>query len=120
MAGAPTLNILYGVVFAIAVSVADLLRRVARPHDAIFGQVSGLARMHDVDDYPTAHTIPGLVVYRYDSPLFFDASYHRMTAPNGGVPPVDAHAPGAVSGSRSTAMLDGYRGRPTVSRTAVQ
>ncbi len=27
--------------------------------------------MHDVDDYPDAHTIPGLVVYRYDSPLFF-------------------------------------------------
>ncbi|MEV8015860.1 STAS domain-containing protein [Streptomyces sp. NPDC086554] len=27
--------------------------------------------MHDVDDYPQAHTIPGMVVYRYDSPLFF-------------------------------------------------
>lgn len=27
--------------------------------------------MHDVDDYPQAHTIPGLMVYRYDSPLFF-------------------------------------------------
>jgi sulfate permease, SulP family len=27
--------------------------------------------MHDVDDYPEARTIPGLVVYRYDAPLFF-------------------------------------------------
>ena len=27
--------------------------------------------MHDIDDYPQAETIPGLVVYRYDSPLFF-------------------------------------------------
>ena len=27
--------------------------------------------MHDVDDYPDAQTIPGLVVYRYDAPLFF-------------------------------------------------
>jgi MFS superfamily sulfate permease-like transporter len=27
--------------------------------------------MHDVDDYPQARTVPGLVVYRYDSPLFF-------------------------------------------------
>jgi SulP family sulfate permease len=27
--------------------------------------------MHDVDDYPGAQTIPGLVVYRYDAPLFF-------------------------------------------------
>ena len=31
----------------------------------------GLAGMHDVDDYPQVRTIPGLVVYRYDAPLFF-------------------------------------------------
>ncbi len=71
LAGVLVMNILYGVLFAIGVSVADLLRRVARPHDAILGRVQGLAGMHDVDDYPTARTIPGLVVYRYDSPLFF-------------------------------------------------
>jgi SulP family sulfate permease len=71
LVGVLALNILYGVLFAVGLSVADLLRRVARPHDAILGQVSGLAGMHDVDDYPSAHTIPGLVVYRYDSPLFF-------------------------------------------------
>jgi sulfate permease, SulP family len=44
---------------------------VARPHDAILGLVPGLAGMHDVDDFPEARTIPGLVVYRYDAPLFF-------------------------------------------------
>ena len=64
-------NIFYGVLVAIALSVADLLLRVARPHDAILGLVPGLAGMHDVDDYPDARTIPGLVVYRYDAPLFF-------------------------------------------------
>jgi MFS superfamily sulfate permease-like transporter len=65
------LNILYGVLVAVGLSVADLLNRVARPHDAILGFVPGLAGMHDVDDYPQARTIPGLLVYRYDSPLFF-------------------------------------------------
>ncbi|WP_343966569.1 SulP family inorganic anion transporter, partial [Oryzihumus leptocrescens] len=69
--GVLVFDILYGVLIAVAVSAADLLRRVARPHDAVLGQVEGLAGMHDVDDYPTATTIPGLVVYRYDSPLFF-------------------------------------------------
>ena len=64
-------NILYGVLVAIGLSVADLLVRVARPHDAIQGLVPGLAGMHDVDDYPEARTVPGLVVYRYDAPLFF-------------------------------------------------
>jgi len=69
--GVLTFNILYGILVAIALSVADLLARVARPHDAILGRVPGLAGMHDVDDYDKARTIPGLVVYRYDSPLFF-------------------------------------------------
>jgi MFS superfamily sulfate permease-like transporter len=70
-AGVLAFNILYGVLVAIGLSVADLLVRVARPHDAILGLVPGLAGMHDVDDYPQAQTIPGLVVYRYDAPLCF-------------------------------------------------
>ncbi|MCF2528917.1 SulP family inorganic anion transporter [Yinghuangia soli] len=65
------LDILYGVLVAVGLSVAELLSRVARPHDAVLGVVPGVAGMHDVDDYPAARKIPGLVVYRYDSPLFF-------------------------------------------------
>ena len=64
-------GVLQGVLIAIGISVLDLLRRVARPHDAIEGYVPGLAGMHDVDDYPDATEVPGLLVYRYDSPLFF-------------------------------------------------
>jgi sulfate permease, SulP family len=64
-------GVLYGVLVAIALSILDLLRRVARPHDAIQGFVPGVAGMHDVDDYPEAAPVPGLVVYRYDAPLFF-------------------------------------------------
>jgi len=59
------------VLLAVALSFVEMLLRVGRPHDAVLGQVPGLAGMHDVDDYPEATTIPGLVVYRYDSPLFF-------------------------------------------------
>ncbi len=70
-AGVLVFDILYGVVAAVALSVAELLWRVGRPHDAVQGLVPGLAGMHDVDDYPQAETIPGLVVYRYDAPLFF-------------------------------------------------
>ena len=70
-AGVLAFDILYGVLLAIGLSVAELLLRVARPHDAVLGRVPGLAGMHDVDDYPEARTIPGLVIYRYDAPLFF-------------------------------------------------
>ncbi len=65
------LGVLYGVLAAVALSILDLLRRVARPHDGILGYVPKMAGMHDVDDYPGARQVPGLVVYRYDAPLCF-------------------------------------------------
>ncbi|QXJ20951.1 sulfate permease [Actinomadura graeca] len=71
LAGVLTFGVLYGILIAVGLSVLDLLARVARPHDAVLGRVPGLAGMHDVDDYPGAEVIGGLVVYRYDSPLFF-------------------------------------------------
>jgi SulP family sulfate permease len=70
-AGVLAFGILYGVLVAVGVSVADMLSRVARPHDAVLGRIPGLAGMHDIDDYPEADLVPGLLVYRYDSPLFF-------------------------------------------------
>jgi SulP family sulfate permease len=65
------LGVLPGIGVAIALSILDLLHRVARPHDGILGYVPDVPGMHDVDDYPGAQRVPGLVVYRYDSPLFF-------------------------------------------------
>jgi high affinity sulfate transporter 1 len=89
-AGVLVFNILYGVLLAVAVSVAELLVRVARPHDAVLGRVPGLAGMHDVDDYRGARTVPGLVVYRYDAPLFFanaeDFRRRALAAADGQVP----------------------------------
>lgn len=62
---------LYGVGIAVSMSIIELIRRVARPHDGILGYVPNMAGMHDVDDYATAQLVPGLLVYRYDAPLFF-------------------------------------------------
>ena len=64
-------DILFGVLLAVAISIVELLYRVARPHDAILGVVPGLAGMHDVDDFPSAEQVAGALFYRYDSPLFF-------------------------------------------------
>jgi len=70
-AGVLVFDILYGVLAAIALSIVELLTRVARPHSAVLGQSDEVAGWHDVDDYPNATQIPGLLVFRYDSPLFF-------------------------------------------------
>jgi MFS superfamily sulfate permease-like transporter len=70
-AGVLLFNILYGVLAAVAISVVELLTRVARPHSAVLGRSEEVAGWHDLDDYPSASQIPGLVIFRYDSPLFF-------------------------------------------------
>ncbi len=64
-------DLLVGVAIAVALSVVELFTRVARPHDAVMGKVPGLEGLHDITDWPGATTIPGLVIYRYDAPLFF-------------------------------------------------
>ena len=87
-AGVLLVDILYGVLIAVALSVLDLFRRVARPHDAVLGTVPGLPGLHDVEDYPDARTVPGLTIYRYDAPLCFanaedfrSRRWHRSTRP---------------------------------------
>jgi len=64
-------GLLIGIGIAIALSLLDLIRRIVHPHDGVLGFIPGLAGMHDIDDYPHSTLIPGLLVYRYDSPLFF-------------------------------------------------
>lgn len=86
------LGVLYGVLAAVALSILDLLRRLARAHDSVQGFVPGLAGMHDVDDYPQATVIPGLLAYRYDAPLCFanaeDFRFRALAAVNRSLPPV--------------------------------
>lgn len=72
-------GVLYGVLVAVGLSILDLFRRIARPHDGVLGYVPGVAGMHDIDDYPAARQVPGVVVYRYDAPLCFANAqdFHR-------------------------------------------
>lgn len=66
-----SLGVLEGIAIAVALSIIDLLRRLAKPNDGVLGYVDGVAGMHNVEDYDIATQVPGLLVYRYDSPLFF-------------------------------------------------
>lgn len=85
-------DVLIGIGIAVALSLLDLIRRLSTPHDGVLGYVPGVAGMHDVNDYPDAVQVPGLVVYRYDSPLFFanaDNFYRRaLAAVDEATPPV--------------------------------
>ncbi len=80
-------GILPGVVIAIALSIAEFMARLSRPHDGVLGFVDNMAGMHDIDDYEDPTTIPGLVVFRYDAPLFFMNAYDFFYKVNASVEP---------------------------------
>ena len=71
LAGVAVLGPLEGIAVAIALSLADFVRRAWRPYDAILGRIADRKGYHDVDRHPEAEQIPGLVLYRFDAPLFF-------------------------------------------------
>jgi MFS superfamily sulfate permease-like transporter len=76
--GVAVLGVLWGVGIAIALSLLSFIRRAWRPHDAVLGRVDNLKGYHDTERYPDARHIPGLVLYRFDAPLFFaNADYFR-------------------------------------------
>jgi len=60
-----------GICIAVAVSVIEFLWDGWRPHFAVLGRVEGTRGYHDVARYPQARRIPGLVLFRWDAPLFF-------------------------------------------------
>ena len=77
-AGVTVLGVLWGVGIAIALSLLNFIRRAWRPHDAVLARVDNLKGYHDTERYPDARRIPGLVLYRFDAPLFFaNADYFR-------------------------------------------
>jgi high affinity sulfate transporter 1 len=77
-AGVAVLGVLWGVGIAITLSLLNFIRRAWRPHDAVLGRVDNLKGYHDTERYPEARLIPGLVLYRFDAPLFFaNADYFR-------------------------------------------
>jgi high affinity sulfate transporter 1 len=69
--GVALLGVLVGIFTAILLSLADFVRRAWRPHDAMLGREDELKGYHDIDRHPSARQIPGLLLYRFDAPLFF-------------------------------------------------
>ncbi|MFD4648219.1 SulP family inorganic anion transporter [Streptomyces sp. NPDC058441] len=69
--GVALLGVLQGIAIAVALSVLNVFRRAWWPYDTTLGKVEGLEGYHDVRSYPQAQRLPGLVIYRFDAPLFF-------------------------------------------------
>ncbi len=71
LAGVALFGAIPGIGLAIAAAIIEFLWDGWRPHSAVLGRVDGVKGYHDITRYPAARIVPGLVLFRWDAPLFF-------------------------------------------------
>jgi MFS superfamily sulfate permease-like transporter len=71
LAGVVAFGAIPGIAIAIVIAVIEFLWDGWRPHWAVLGRVDQVKGYHDITRYPDARLIPGLVLFRWDAPLFF-------------------------------------------------
>jgi len=80
-AGVVALGAVPGIGLAIVLAVIEFLWDGWRPHSAVLGRPAGVPGFHDVGRYPDAERLPGIVLFRWDAPLFFaNAEWFRTRA----------------------------------------
>ena len=69
--GVAVLGAIPGIGLAIVIAVIEFLWDGWRPYSAVLGRAEGVEGYHDIERYPNARQVPGLVLFRWDAPLFF-------------------------------------------------
>ncbi|MGF6087564.1 SulP family inorganic anion transporter [Pseudomonas sp. 18173] len=69
--GVAVFGAIEGIGLAIVIAIVEFLWDAWRPYSAVLGRAEGVKGYHDITRYPDAHLIPGLVLFRWDAPLFF-------------------------------------------------
>ncbi|HVC66987.1 MAG TPA: SulP family inorganic anion transporter [Acidimicrobiales bacterium] len=69
--GVMLFGVLQGILIAIGLSIILFFRRYWMPRDAVLGHVEEVGGWHNVDRYPETEEVEGIVVYRWEAPLFF-------------------------------------------------
>ena len=70
-AGVAVFGVVPGIGIAVVIAVLEFLWDGWRPHYAVLGRVEGIRGYHDIARFPEARRVPGLVLFRWDAPLFF-------------------------------------------------
>jgi high affinity sulfate transporter 1 len=68
--GVALVGVLEGIVIAVLLSIIQFFNRAWQPHYAIMGKTPRVAGYHDVRRYSDAEQIPGLLMLRWDAPIF--------------------------------------------------
>ncbi len=69
--GVALAGVIPGIFIAVSVALLSFIKRAWRPYDAVLGRIDGVDGYHDVSRHPEARRVPGLVLFRWDAPLFF-------------------------------------------------
>jgi MFS superfamily sulfate permease-like transporter len=70
-AGVAVFGAIPGIAVAVVLAIVEFLWDGWRPHSTVLGRVDGVEGYHDITRYPQARLIPGLILFRWDAPLFF-------------------------------------------------
>jgi SulP family sulfate permease len=74
--GVLLVGVLGGIILAVILSLLLIIQKLMRPNDAVLGAIEGIDGFHAIDQHVRGETIPGLIVNRFDAPLFFaNANY---------------------------------------------
>jgi high affinity sulfate transporter 1 len=74
--GVVVLGVFEGIALAVGLSLAVFIGRSWRPYDAVLGRIDGVRGYHDLRRHPGGRRVPGLVVFRFDAPLYFANAEH--------------------------------------------
>jgi len=69
--GVALVGVVLGIFVAVGLALGAFFWRAWRPYSAVLGRVEGLKGYHDITRYPEARQVEGLVLFRWDAPLFF-------------------------------------------------
>ncbi len=77
--GVLSIGVLAGILVAVLLALVIVISKISRPHDAVLGSVEGIDGYQDIEEYANSETRPGLIVYRFDAPLFFANADYFLT-----------------------------------------
>lgn len=69
--GVVLLGVVQGIFLSVGLALLSFVWRAWHPYDAVLGRVAGVRGYHDITRHPQAQQLPGLVLFRWDAPLFF-------------------------------------------------
>ena len=69
--GVLVVGVIEGIGVAIVLSLGAFVSNAWRPYRAELGRIHGLRGYHDLSRHPEGERLPGIVIVRFDAPLFF-------------------------------------------------